>query len=216
MSLSDALAVLVHLFNDIVGTLLPGCFFVGGLTVLGAIPLNVVTDPVAASPWGFLLASFVAGHGLLAIHELADSLLGRFPLPSFLQVSDTDKRAGEEAYRLFVERARAVGLLSEQDGTAVLPNNARSVAMSLSSEAAELGRRFRFIALFCFGTGWAACFLAVLGLVKGNLAISVGLILLSCVMWSRGRSFTHRAHRTPFTVAVAALHKLARPVDKSS
>ena len=93
-----------------------------------------------------------------------------------------------------------------------LPENAnmgfhdiRSLAMSTSPEAAELGRRFMFIALFCFASGVAILILTVsYTLIEGTLE-RLFFLIIWLLFYMRGLDFEYRALNTPFSVALAQL-----------
>ena len=99
-------------------------------------------------------------------------------------------------------------------------NDLRSVALSVSTEAASLGRRFMFISLLCNGVGMALVIMAVdlsaCVLLNPKLlhayeqaapwALQVLLMILAAfLLFKRGAEFYARAMSTPFSIAVAEL-----------
>jgi hypothetical protein len=99
-------------------------------------------------------------------------------------------------------------------------NDLRSIALSISKEAGDLGRRFMFISLFCNGIGTAIFLLAFdfflcaiwfpNALVQYSDSLNsvlqfVMLIVLGVLCFRRGEEFYKRAMFTPFSVATTEL-----------
>jgi len=89
------------------------------------------------------------------------------------------------------------------------PKDIRSLAMSMSKEAAELGRRFMFISLFCNGIATSLTALFLISFAGDSSAVggswmtrSLMALVAGLLFWS-GSQFQSRAQNVPFPVALS-------------
>lgn len=227
MKVDDAVETITRFFNDLIGSLVPGAVLAVGLSVMHLGPAKIIeasksleSTVIALTVVGLL---FAAGHALMAIFELA--------LQPFLRVCRVIKPFDED----LAKKRRSYGLFAEvvnklRDGTAGPTStdwaykDLRSVALSVSTEGASLGRRFMFISLLCNGVGTALMiimldFWTCLALnqnllfphaMAANWAVQSALMLFAAAaLFRRGEVFYGKAMATPFSIAVAEL-KLKR------
>ena len=227
MKVDDALETLTRFFNDLIGTVIPGAVLVFGLAVMHLGPekilelLKTLESGVAATL--ALAVIFAAGHALLALYFVViESLLD---LLNVTKPFESNGAMLRQSYIIFQKMLLLNGKVKDALGDAVSAatwsyNDLRSVALSISSEASSLGRRFMFIALLCNGVGTSILLMLVdyLGCVifapKALFAYpyvwpiliqSLLMLLVAGVLFKQGRVFHFRAMTTPFSVAVAEL-----------
>ena len=125
------------------------------------------------------------------------------------------------SYQVFAaEIDKFVGPMSMLRGNEWNYHDLRSIALSLSSDGASLGRRFMFISLLCNGVGTALIIVLLdfIGclifdpkiLFPYPMAVNWGLqsallLAASIAMFKRGENFYGRALATPFPIALAEL-----------
>lgn len=208
-------------FNDLIGALVPGAVLACGLVAMhqGPAELTAISKDTEGAGAALVMAGllFALGHGLSALHEhVIQPLLEKV---GFLKGFDEKGARERQSYKWFSEMIqKAQGEAGE--GLAWSYNDLRSVALSLSSEAAALGRRFMFISLLCNGVAAALVVIAVDFLVCVSCApsflhpyqhsapwqIQIVLLLLGAgLLMKRGESFYKRAKETPFAIVVAEL-----------
>jgi hypothetical protein len=135
----DAIDVLAHFFNDVIGNVGPGIFFLFGLNLIHAraglnpaihtLSFDNTTSAIIALALGYTI-----GHGLLGLHGGLRSLLRRAkisppPFATRLQNGPT--------YKFFLQQLSRVSRVEEhaqQDFINLDFNTHRSVAMTLSPE----------------------------------------------------------------------------------
>ena len=219
MKVDDAVETITKFFNDLIGAWVPGLVLAIGLVIMHFGPdyinsLAKLSDGagVALSMAGLL---FALGHLLLAVNEAAMK-----PLLKFVKVIsnfDETKARARQSYKLFGE------LVDERQGGGQGGwqfHDLRSVALSVSDEAASLGRRFMFISLLCSGVGTAlfligidylVCLSFLPELLYGYERVApwgVQAILLfsaAVFLFKQANVFYARAMNTPFSVAFAEL-----------
>ncbi len=227
MKTGDLVDTLSFFSNEIVGTLLPGFVLLTGLRVFHfgfEIPSWIQSgNGIWFAVVVVLAFSYVAGHGLLALRNILIPYLGR----SSGKLYKSAENGG--MYRAFSLRVRmleilrsgrSVGKANDDFPDNLNFNDRRNLAMSLSTEAAVLGRRFMFIALFSYGVAVALFVFAVYAplvllirpdlaaLSLSALAVRLGiflLVLVGLIFWHRGESFERRAYSAPFSAALAEL-----------
>lgn len=236
MRIEEAAEAVAKFFNDLIGAWVPGAVLTVGLALmhLGPVQLQLMLS-LGETALAFLAITgvlFAVGHALLALYEqLLQTLLCRVkisgewlsekvpsmkwpsigPLVKPFNEGDAMKR---QSYRWFLTKVQNEH--SVEKGKAWDYRDLRSVALSVSTEAASLGRRFMFIALLCRGVGTALAVLAVdfavcsfffpdLLFSYKNAApwfMQVALLLgVSLVLFRHGEAFYSRAMATPFSVA---------------
>jgi hypothetical protein len=237
MKVSDFLSGLVYFFNDLIGAIVPGLFLLGGLRLLHIIPLDVDKTYLSLSVEGqwvaVLVLGYIVGHGLLSFHRPLRRLL--FPLKGLddlitkgkwdgrgLEVRVAEAAAYQE-FRDYVTKrfmpqtiGNYAGPGSEKKekpklrGKRIMsPNDLRSIAMTISNEAATLGRRFMFISLFCYGVAMALLTLSLIYVVVEWPSLGAWGVTKICLVgtifyffYTRGLEFELRAFNTPFPVAL--------------
>ncbi|WP_247538253.1 hypothetical protein [Ralstonia pseudosolanacearum] len=220
MKMEEAMETVAKLFNDLIGAWVPGAVFGVGLVLmhLGPAQLQLVFKFAESSAAALTVAGllFALGHVLLAAHEH-----GVKRLLSGLRISgkfDEPEAKKRQSYVWFADLVKA----QQSDGGSKDwgYNDLRSVALSVSSEAASLGRRFMFVSLLCNGVGTALLIIAidftVCHLASPQLLYPyehaapwfAQVLLLLGVVWTlfkQGEVFYSRAMATPFSIAVAEL-----------
>jgi hypothetical protein len=217
VKVDDAVETITRFFNDLIGAWVPGLVLAIGLVIMHLGPdyiklLAKLSDGagVAMAMAGLL---FALGHLLLAVNEAAMK-----PLLKFVKIiSDFDesKARARQSYKLFnklVDELQGAGQAVWQF------HDLRSVALSISDEAASLGRRFMFISLLCSGVGTALvligvdyliCLSFLPELLYGYERVApwgVQAILLfsaAVFLFKQANVFYARAMSTPFSVAFA-------------
>jgi hypothetical protein len=196
-------------FNDFVGAIVPGAVLAAGLTLQWGRLLP--TDALARywGEWSWLPALailFASGHTLLALHSFAIEIVD-----SNRALDEAKKGEAFHRYEPFFQQTLPPVGSPQSAGLHAL----RNYAMTISPTAAEIGRRFMFLALFCYGTATASAVLCISVLAApflgqgtcGAMRIAVALALLATVylLDKRGLTFEVRALRTPFAIACAEL-----------
>ncbi|GAB3740077.1 hypothetical protein GCM10028794_24390 [Silanimonas algicola] len=220
MKVEDATDTVAKFFNDLIGAWVPGTALTVGLVLMHLGPgqlrsLFELGDTISAT---LTLAGvlFAIGHTLLALHEQ----ILKEPL-SKLGLTRSFNEAGAKMLQSCVWFGELVK--ARQTGAEARDweyKDLRSVALSVSTEAASLGRRFTFISLLCYGVGTALAILA-LDLVACSLFFpqllfaydeaapwsiqAILLLLVALALFRQGDAFHSRAMKTPFSVAVAEL-----------
>jgi hypothetical protein len=159
---------------------------------------------------------FAVGHALLALHEqVLKWLLSKV---RFAKAFDDAAAMKRQSYEWFAELvgAQQTGVCAKVWGY----NDLRSVALSVSAEAASVSRRFMFISLLCNGVGTGLAIIAfdfaACSLLSPKLLFAYdyaapwpvqALLLLgmSLALFKQGEVFYSRAMTTPFSIAVAEL-----------
>jgi hypothetical protein len=198
-------------FNDFVGAVIPGAVLCAGLTLQWA---QIVRDDAFSRYWGEwswlpgLAVIFAAGHTLLSLHAFFISSISR-----------DRARHKVVAKASTAEYQRFLGTRSPGITWAITDfNAARNFAMSVSPEAAEIGRRFMFLSLFCYGTATSFAVLCCSALVSPTLGygtwnalrVTIALILAGSALLldNRGLKFEVQALGTPLAIACAELRQL--------
>jgi len=220
MKVESATDTIAKFFNDLIGAWVPGAVLAVGLVLMHLGPLQLqsmfkVADSLSAS-LTFAGVLFALGHALLALHE--QILKGLLSKVRFSAPFDEDGAKKRQSYEWFAELVKA-----KQAGDGAKDwsyKDLRSVALSVSTEAASLGRRFMFIALLCNGVGTALAILAfdfaacslfspqLLFAYKHAVPWGIQVILLLGIAWplfKHGEAFYSRAMATPFSVAAAEM-----------
>jgi hypothetical protein len=198
-------------FNDFVGAIIPGALLAAGLTLQWA---DMISNDAFAHYWGEwswlpgLAAIFAAGHTLLSLHAV---LINR--LSPDRARSATRSKASTQDYEKFLSERTA----QSRSNTLVDFHAVRNYAMSVSLAAAEIGRRFMFLALFCYGTATACAILSLSTLIAPTLGHgtwnTIRLIIaasLAGTVWlldQRGFKFEIQALGTPLAIACAELRE---------
>lgn len=200
-------------FNDFVGSVAPGAILLVGLIV--GLDIDVTKLPAAWSQLGsnaevLLIVTLVAilyalGHFLLVLAS---------PIRTYFAglVRKTAASPLKE-YRGFKQLSKTINQqLKLEDQEAFSFSTARNIAMTLSADGEELGRRFKFISLFCFGSGMAVLVSAVAWMLHDMLtltadrytllALAVGLTIFVGLSY-RGAQFEESSQKIPFDTALA-------------
>ncbi|MGV7181087.1 hypothetical protein [Xanthomonas axonopodis] len=220
MKIEEATDTIAKFFNDLIGAWVPGSVLAVGLTLmhLGPAQLKSVFKLGESTSAALTFAGvlFAVGHALLALHEQAfKRLLARVKIAKAFDEAGAKKR---QSYEWFAELVKA-----QQTGSSAKDwgyNDLRSVAFSVSTEAASMGRRFMFISLLCNGVGTALAVVAIdfaaCSLLSPKLlfaydhaapwwAQTLLLLGLALALFKHGEVFYNRAMATPFSIAVAEL-----------
>lgn len=219
LKVDDAVDTIAKFFNDLISSCVPGMVLVIGLVVTHLGPTYLMSlakfgDGVGV---GLIIIGllFAIGHVLLAVNQKA--LKPLLNLIRVLRTFDEDHAKKRQSFKWFAE---IVDSEQGSNSTAWSFNDLRGVALSVSTEAALLGRRFMFISLLCSGVGTA---LVIIGidylmclLFAPNFIYSyehampwyVQAVLLfgtALLIFKQGDDFYSRAMTTPFSVAVAEI-----------
>ncbi|OIQ91127.1 hypothetical protein GALL_269800 [mine drainage metagenome] len=241
MKIDDATETITRYFNEIIGILIPGAVLVSGLVIMHSDVFNLPVDQIQSTGNFFLafilILLYSLGNGILAIDSLLGkmssviySLLERIPqLTSCLVKRKEKKTKNLENKDSYIQFCKLISNKMKQESSDQASANvtinwsyhdARSIAMSASSEASSLARRFMFISSLCNGVGTAlliimidfsiCTFFAPKALFQYADAwpanVQIFLQLLSVyVFFRRGEEFYIRAMSTPFAVALAEL-----------
>ncbi len=229
MKIDDAVETIAKFFNDLIGAWVPGSLLAIGLILMHLGPEYLQALAKLSEGTGFAVTFagllFALGHILLAIYENAiRPFLQGLRLSSIFDEAAAENR---QSYKWFVE------LVKTKQGVGATTwsfHDLRSVALSISAEAASIGRRFMFVSLLCSGLGVALLIIGVDYLVCFHLqpellysykqappwfvqaVLFFGTALL---LFKQGGAFYSRAMTTPFSVAVAEL-KLKKEDNASS
>lgn len=220
MKIEEAIDTIAKFFNDLIGAWVPGAVLAVGLALmhLGPSQLQAIfkfANSGAAALTGAGLL-FAIGHMLLAVYEHGVKwLLTRLEISKKFDESELKKRQSFVWFAEFVQAPQVGG-----NATDWSYRDLRSVALSVSPEAASVGRRFMFVSLLCNGVGTALSIIAVdfstCELLSPRLLYPyehappwfVQVLLLfgvACVLFKQGAVFYSRAMATPFSIAVAVL-----------
>ncbi len=220
MKIEEAADTIAKFFNDLIGAWVPGAVLAVGLALmhLGPDQLQSIfklgdTSAAAITAGGLL---FALGHTLLALHEqFLKKVLSKLKIAKTFDETGASER---QSYKWFADMVKA-----QQSGTGAKDwtyRDLRSVALSVSTEAASLGRRFMFISLLCNGVGTALAIIAVdfaaCSVLSPKLlfaydhaapwpAQALLLLGLAWALFKHGEAFYSRAMATPFSIAVAEL-----------
>lgn len=226
MKIDDALETITRFFNDLIGGVIPGLVLLCGLIIMHVGPREDITALLLkfdGTSVAFLVALvYAVGHVLLAIHSnIVQWLLQKICLLRKDQITYLGKNKSYLIFQMLVSKKfGALGL--DQANTVVSSDwkyhDLRSLALSMSSEASSLGRRFMFISLLCNGVGTALLIMlfdfvasslfAPQFLVAYNHALPavlqvVLLMVAAYSVYKQGDVFYTRALSTPFPVAVS-------------
>lgn len=220
MKIEEVTDTIAKFFNDLIGAWVPGAVLAVGLalTHLGPIQLQSIfkLGETTSAALTFAGVLFAIGHALLALHEqVLKKILSKVRIAHAFDEAGAKKR---QSYEWFAELVKA-----QQTGSGAKDwgyNDLRSVALSVSTEASSMGRRFMFISLLCNGVGTALAIisvdLAACSLLSPKLLFAydhaapwpVQTLLLLGLAWTlfkHGEVFYSRAMATPFSIAVAEL-----------
>jgi hypothetical protein len=220
MKMEEAMEVVARFFNDLIGAWVPGAVFAVGLALmhLGPAQLQSIFKFADSGAAALTVAGllFALGHVLLAVHEHGvKKLLAWLRISKEFDESEAKRRQSYLWFTDLVKAQQADGGLGDWGY-----NDLRSVALSVSSEATSIGRRFMFVSLLCNGVGAALSIIAIdflaCHLVSPKLLHPydhaapwfVQVLLLFGVAWAlfkQGEVFYSRAMATPFSIAVAEL-----------
>lgn len=220
MKVDEATDTIAKFFNDLIGACVPGAILATGLAVMHLGPIQTqaifkLADTTSAA-LTFAGILFAAGHALLAVHEqILKYLLVKLRLSKPFNEANAKKR---QSYEWFSELVKA-----QQPGPGAKDwgyKDLRSVALSVSAEAASVGRRFMFISLLCNGAGTSLAILAI-DFAACSVAApqslhpyehaapwslqTVLLLAMALALLKHGEVFNSRAMATPFSIAVAEL-----------
>ena len=220
MKVEEATDTIAKFFNDLIGAWVPGTVLAAGLALmhLGPVQLQSIFKLGDSTSGALTFAGilFAIGHVLLALHEqILKKLLAKARFAKHFDEARAKKR---QSYEWFAELVKG-----QQTGAGTKDwdyNDLRSLALSVSPEAASVGRRFMFISLLCNGVGAALAILAfdfaACSLLSPKLLFAYNhaapwpaqvLLLLSMalVLFKQGEVFHSRAMVTPFSIAIAEL-----------
>jgi len=220
MKVEEVTDTIAKFFNDLIGAWVPGAVLTVGLALMHLGPAQLqsvfkLSDTTSAA-LTFAGVLFALGHVLLALHEqFLKKLLSKVGIVKDFNEAGAKKR---QSYEWFAELVRA-----QQTGSGAKEwgyHDLRSVALSISTEGASIGRRFMFISLLCNGVGTALAIVAIdfvaCSLLSPKLLFAydhaapwlVQTLLLFGMAWAlfkHGEAFYNRAMTTPFSIAVADL-----------
>lgn len=242
MNVEDATDTIAKFFNDFIGAWVPGAVLAVGLALMHIDPAQLrsifTLEGTISTVLIFAGILFALGHVLLALYEqvlvkgfagLEQVLEKRFPrvaqclrlkmwllmiglVGSFEEAEEKER----QSYKWF----EAIVKAEQSGGGDWAYNDLCSIALSVSAEAASIGRRFMFIAVLCRGVG-TALFIITLDFLLCSLrspkllfhydlaahwAIQAAfLFVVVFALFKQGDSFYTRAKTTPFAIAVAEL-----------
>jgi hypothetical protein len=220
---ADSIKALEQFFNDVIAQVIPGAFLL--LVFCSIIGFEIPQHSLAI--FIFFGISYSVGHIVLAIDEtLRLTLKDIRDYFSKKQINDDEANKAKPVN----SREAFIKLINEQnseiDVTNLPVNELRSLAMSMSKEAADLGRRFMFLSLSCKSTvillliflPFSTVFLLLNILVIYNIELSILCTILLqttiltfltlCVIYpveKRSMNFKRRADEVPFSAAMAYL-----------
>lgn len=220
MKIEEMTDTIAKFFNDLIGAWVPGAVLAVGLVLMHLGPAQLQSvfklgDSTSAA-LTFAGILFAIGHALLALHEQAlKKLLAIVRIEKAFDEAGAKKR---QSYEWFSELVKAQQTRSGAKDWGY--HDLRSVALSVSSEAASMGRRFMFISLLCNGVGTALAIIAIdfaaCSLLSPKLLFAYDyaapwwvqtllLLGLALTLFKHGEVFYNRAMATPFSIAVAEL-----------
>lgn len=218
MKIEEATDTIAKFFNDLIGAWVPGAVLAIGLAIMHLGPVHLQSifklGDTTAAALTFAGVLFAVGHALLALHEqVLKWLLSKVRIAKAFDDVEAKKR---QSYEWFAELVNA-----QQAGAGAKIwgyNDLRSVALSVSTEAASVSRRFMFISLLCNGVGTGLAIIAIdfaaCSLLSPKLLFAydhaapwpvqtVLLVGMAMALFKQGEVFYSRAMTTPFSIAVA-------------
>jgi hypothetical protein len=221
MKIEEATSTVAHFFNDLIGSLVPGIVLAVSLVLMHLGPAQlrsiVAIGDTSLAALTFAGVLFAVGHALLAIYEHGlRRLLSQCGFRLEFNEADAKQR---QSYQWFVALVKARRAAAEPEKWSY--NDLRSVALSVSIEAASIGRRFMFVSLLCNGVGTALVIVALdfsvcswlspklLFAYESAVAWPVQALMLfgvAAALFENGKVFYARAMATPFSIAVAELN----------
>jgi hypothetical protein len=220
MKLEEATDTIAKFFNDLIGAWVPGAVLAVSLALMHLGPVQLQTifklGDTTSAALTFAGVLFAIGHALLALHEqILKKLISKVGLTKPFDEAGAKRR---KSYEWFAElvKAQQPGAVAQDWGY----NDLRSVALSVSAEAASMGRRFMFISMLCNGVGTALAILAfdfaACSLLSPKLlfaydhvapwsAQALLLLGIALALFKQGEVFYNRAMATPFSIAIAEL-----------
>jgi hypothetical protein len=247
MKSEDIVRALDYFFNDVIGVMLPGAILLCGTAFLVSLGGDLSSAGPALSKlmqlgqnawWLGLVLSWPAGHALTAVNLLLEQALGWILQPlyifafhwrklalllhpgsSSLPGPDWISRLGDDAAtEAFQKRVNAKLRLGSKRSLAKLGRTFyRNVALTASTEAATLGRRFRFLSLFAKSMAtscliWMAvqaCTVKSWGLEAWTVMIA-GFVLFLLFTF-RGYEFEVRTLHSLYSIALAEIEYPKKP-----
>jgi len=220
--MADSIKALEQFFNDVIAQVIPGA-------IVFSIICSIVDYQIPQNSAAILLflgISYIVGHIVLALDETLRSLVK--DNRSFSKTENAQQPPDIpdiiSAKELFI---KLMNKKKTNVDVANLPlNELRSLAMSVSKEGADLGRRFMFLSLSCKSTVillvlltpflTATIFIEIstiynveLNLVCNFLLqLSTLMLLTICFIYpveKRALGFNRRAKEVPFSAAIAHL-----------
>lgn len=206
MDFANAIKAIERFLNDILGTIIPGGVFIVGAQWLlktgwgldWSLPIESTTELLA-----WVAIAYLTGHSI-------DQLKGILWKPQTALESD---RAFEFFKSWISDSPTSIKLgidFSNEDRASL-----RSIAMSMSTEARDLSRRFKFLQLMCDGVAFAIAALAVactvtyaIRLLRDRAApieLIVAVVLaaaVSALLRMRGKRWEKAADSVCFDVVV--------------
>jgi hypothetical protein len=220
--MADSIKALEQFFNDVIAQVIPGALVV--LVVSSIVDYQIPQDSTAI--FIFFGISYSVGHIVLALDEILRSSVK--DIRNFFKnespnsdVIESDIVSAKELFIKLINKKN-----TNIDVTYLPLNELRSLAMSVSKEGADLGRRFMFLSLSCKSTVILLLifvpFLTALELLKVLtiykvelnflctvlLQITILIFLTICVIYpveKRSMGFKRRAEEVPFSAAMAHL-----------
>ena len=219
--MSDTIKAIEQFFNDIVAQVIPGSI----LIMLSSFFLGYQLPDNSLTSLIFLGMSYLAGHIVLAVDESIRLLLSN--TKSFLRESKNESEDAESKLKAVDVFITLMGYKAQSiDVSKLSINDQRSLAMSVSKEAADIGRRFMFISLSCKSTEILLIFLVpifvqfelskIKAVYELDISVLCHTLVLQCVcmllticiiypLEKRANAFKRRAENVPFSAAVAQL-----------
>jgi hypothetical protein len=219
VQVDNAIDAISKFFNELISACVPGLVLVISLIVMHLGPTHLLSLAKLEGGVGLGLIVvgllFALGHILLAVNQKAVK-----PVLTYLKVLkkfDEDKAKNRQSYQWFAE------MVSDGHGSVRTVwdfHDLRSVALSVSVEAALIGRRFMFISLLCSGVGtaliivgidYSACIFLTPQLIYSynySLPIYIQSVLIfgvAFLLFKQSDDFFSRAMTAPFSIAVAEM-----------
>jgi succinate dehydrogenase hydrophobic anchor subunit len=190
MKVSEFLEVVLRLFNDLIGAVVPGFLLMTGLVFLHTESfVDAVTARLPSSDWAVVLVvatSYASGHLLLAMasifadgfkkleeEKLFEGIVNYVRKLVKLEASSSEMAAEQHVRKLVEAQIRSSYEKNGGEGNSFSPltfNELRNIAMTLRPEASALGYRFMSISLFCTGLGTAFCVVSLDAVVGRAIA----------------------------------------------
>lgn len=197
MDFSSAIKAVERFLNDILGLIIPGGVLVVGLqhfVELGSVSNWKLGVATTLDVLGWIATTYLAGH---VIDQLCRTLWKR------------NKKRETSGSQIVFDNWIVENLSSQiplDPSEAIMRSSKRSIAMSMSEEARDLSRRFKFLQLLCDGVATALLVIIVFGagvigfqtfkdlplssLMIAEMAVAIPLVVLMrrrAAMWE-GRS----------------------------